>query len=101
MPLCVFCKNKIELSYKPGRNEECPHCKRAVHCCLQCKFYDKTAHHECREPQAEYVREKDQPNYCDYFVFEPQGGTVTDGTAGAAGSLDAARAKLDALFKKK
>jgi hypothetical protein len=37
-------------------------------CCFNCKFYDREAHHQCREPQAEWVRYKEKANFCSYFV---------------------------------
>lgn len=94
MPTCAFCQKKIELSEKPGRCDLCPHCDRDLHCCFQCLFYDANAHHECREPQADIVLEKDKANFCDYFIFDPQIQVKTE-------DKNAARAKLEALFKKK
>jgi uncharacterized OB-fold protein len=42
-------------------------------CCYNCKFYDRDAHHQCREPQAEWVRYKEKANLCSYFVPLPKG----------------------------
>lgn len=53
-----------------------------------------TAHHECREPTAEWVADKERGNFCGYF--EPFGGERTD----AADEVAFAKAKLEALFKK-
>lgn len=94
MPRCAFCQKEVELKEKPGRREVCPHCGRDLHGCYQCRFYDKSTHHECREPQADFVAEKDQGNFCDYFVFDPQIQVKTEDKAKA-------RTKLEALFKKK
>ena len=94
MPKCVFCQKEVGLAEKPGRSEECPHCGRDLHCCYQCRFYDVKAHHECREPQADFVAEKDKANFCDYFVFDPQIKVQTE-------DKEKARAKLEALFRKK
>ena len=55
-------------------------------------FYDKVAYHECRESQADLVRDKEIANFCDYF--EP---LVEKKEINAA---DMARKKLEALFKK-
>ena len=64
---CWKCKNEIEIVEKIGRSEMCPKCSSHLHCCFNCKFYDKLTYHECREPQAEWVKEKDSANFCDYF----------------------------------
>ncbi len=91
---CYFCHNEISLEGKPGRRETCSKCAAYLHCCRNCRFYDLNAHHQCREPQADFVKDKEMGNFCDYF--EP--GT----TAEVSGSDRAAEArkKLEALFKK-
>ena len=75
-----------------------PKCDADLHVCMNCRFYDTSAHNQCRETQAEWVRYKDQANHCDYF--EPLPGA---GRAGAGGrkpdAADAARKKFDDLFK--
>lgn len=90
---CVFCQKDVFVSERVGRRDVCSHCGRDLHCCYQCHFYDKNAHHECREPQADFVKEKDEVNFCDTFRFDPQIVVKTE-------DKEAARAKLDALFKK-
>ncbi|MFK7826658.1 MAG: hypothetical protein AB8G05_21130 [Oligoflexales bacterium] len=35
---------------------------------MNCIYYDAGSHHECREPQAEWVREKESGNFCGYFT---------------------------------
>ncbi|MBI4125149.1 MAG: hypothetical protein HY466_04385 [Deltaproteobacteria bacterium] len=94
MAPCAFCQREVVLTEKPGRREECPHCGRDIHCCYQCRFYDAKAHHECREPQADFVAEKDQANFCDYFVFAPQIRVKTE-------DKEKLKAQLNNLFKKK
>lgn len=32
-------------------------------------FYDEGKSNKCREPQSDYVKERDRANYCDYFRF--------------------------------
>ncbi len=90
---CAFCQTDVSVSERAGRRDSCPHCGGDLHCCYQCHFYDEQAHHECREPQADWVKEKDQANFCDYFRFDPQ--RVVKGE-----NKEAAKAKLEALFKK-
>jgi hypothetical protein len=87
-----------------------------------CVEYDTGVAKSCREPIAEEVRDKEHANFCDYFKPRPQAYTPRNeaeiaksrgaldalfgkspGTAPAAGSEspgDAARTKLDDLFKK-
>lgn len=95
MHICHACNKPLDLGREIGRRDECPNCGADLHACLNCRFYDRSAPKQCREPQADLVREKDKANFCDYFVF-------ADSTAGStAGDVTgAARKALDALFKK-
>ena len=65
---CWSCQKSEDLPEKPSRLDTCPHCNSFLHCCLQCKFYDKSSHNECREPQAEWVQDKKMANFCGYFM---------------------------------
>ena len=65
---CWNCKNEIREVTKIWRQETCPHCQAYLHCCLNCKFYDKFAHNECRESSSEWVNDKNTANYCEYFL---------------------------------
>jgi hypothetical protein len=95
MKACHACKNELALGREVGRRDECPHCHADLHCCLNCKFYDRAAPKQCREPLAELVREKGKANFCDYFVLadRPAQGAQA---AGAEGT----RKALDDLFRK-
>lgn len=92
MLVCFQCKKTIPLLGNVQRKEECPHCRSDVHVCKNCEFYDVKVYNECREPQAEVVREKDRANFCDYF--RPGGERPEED---AAAKL---RAAAEALFKK-
>ncbi len=70
MKTCYHCGNSFADDFKPGFREECPKCLRDVHVCYNCVFWDKTFSNECRETQAERVREKDKNNFCEYFSFK-------------------------------
>jgi len=61
---------------------------------VQCQFYDPSASNQCREPQAERVVIKDQANFCELFRLSRAEVSAKQSEA------EAARAKLDALFKK-
>ncbi len=90
---CHFCGAEIELSDKIFQKDECPKCRRDLHACLQCRFYDPKAHHECREPLADFVRDKEKRNNCTYFEFAGKGEQGSN--------MEEAKRKLEALFKKK
>ena len=76
-----------------GRREECPQCRSDVHVCKNCEFYDPKVYNECKETQAEVVRERDRANYCDYFTPKKNG-------AGGIDKAAALRDAAEALFKK-
>lgn len=95
MKVCYRCGRAVEVERTVGRTEACPQCDADLHCCLNCKFYDKLSHHECREPQAEPVADKEKGNFCDYFVFKDEPGPRSQ-----SGSSVSARQKLDRMFKK-
>lgn len=56
---------------KVTRNDFCPHCDMPLKCCYNCRFYDRDAHHQCAETQAEWVRYKEKANLCSYFTPRP------------------------------
>lgn len=94
---CYSCGAEVKLeSRRPGRGDTCAKCAAYLHCCRNCRFYDEKAHHQCREPQAEFVPDKAVGNYCDYFEAASQRG-LDKSAARAAES----RKKLEELFKPK
>lgn len=93
--ICYNCQTEIPLEAKVTRNATCPKCLAYLHCCRNCRFYDPNAHNQCREPQAEWVKDKEAANYCDFF--EP--GAV--GNVSRDSRKEAAKKNLDDLFKKK
>ena len=66
---CWKCGTEIQLaaSARVLKNDTCPSCDRDLHVCFNCRFYDFSAHNQCSETQAEWVRDKEKANYCDYF----------------------------------
>ena len=96
MKICYRCGREVKIDRTVGRTEPCPHCDADLHCCLNCKFYDKTAHNECRESQAEPVADKEKGNFCDYFAFKDSAGTRMK-----SDSAISAKEKLNQLFKKR
>lgn len=91
--VCFSCNKELSFSGKIGRREECPHCRADVHVCKNCEFYDPKVYNECRETQADVVKEKDRANFCDFF-------SPRKGGAGAVDKAAALRAAAEALFKK-
>lgn len=92
---CHHCGEKLSFLDRVGIREECPKCHSDVHVCKNCSFYDPKVYNECREPQAEVIREKDRANRCDYF--QARSGA---GGKGAPTKEDLMKA-AEALFKKK
>ncbi len=92
---CYRCGTEIVTENKIGRQDTCSQCGSYLHCCLNCRFYDRLAYHECREPQAEWVKEKDSGNFCEYFEARTASGAKKSSAA------DEAKKKLQELFGKK
>lgn len=90
--VCFSCNKELTIGAEIGRREECPHCRADVHVCKNCHFYDRNAYNECRETQADVVREKDRANFCDYFQLS------TGGKSNGPSKEDL-KAQAEALFK--
>jgi hypothetical protein len=91
---CYHCQREVDTKERIGRGETCPGCEANLRCCRNCLFYDTSYASACREPQAEPVVDKEAGNFCDFFVpGERQAQPAVAGTD--------ARARLEALFKKK
>lgn len=93
---CFSCGKELEFKDRVGLREECPQCHADVHVCKNCEFYDPKVYNECREPQAEVIREKDRSNRCDFFKPGTGGGS-----SAALDKKAAMKAAAEALFKKK
>jgi len=67
--ICWKCGTEIEVAGATRilSSDSCANCDYDLHVCRNCRFYDPNAHNECREPQVEWVRDKEKSNYCDYF----------------------------------
>jgi len=93
--LCHHCGRDIGDVERVGRRDACLQCGWDLHCCLNCTFYDRAYHNQCRETQAERQVDKEAGNFCEYFSF--RGGKAAKGNE----PQDDARKKLAALFGKK
>jgi hypothetical protein len=113
MPFCAFCDAELPPEFRVMRETLCPHCDAYLHACVQCRFYEPTLHNQCLEPEAEYVGDREKANFCDFFKLAgARGSGMEEGGRGdparGRGGKSAndtrardARAKLEALFKKK
>jgi hypothetical protein len=89
---CHGCGAILRIDGPVGRRTTCPECDADLHSCINCRHYDESAAHECREPQTEHVVDKVQSNACDLFQ-------LGDGASRRrAKSSRAARNQLAALF---
>jgi len=93
MAQCPFCAAQLSVSGRIPLKEECPKCTRDLHCCRACKHYDPALNNSCRETQAEWIADKDRPNFCDFFY-------LAERPVKLKGKEDLT-AKWDQLFKKK
>jgi hypothetical protein len=92
MTSCFACGAPVRIDGPVGRRATCPECEADLHACINCRHYDESAAHACREPHADHVVEKEASNACDLFQ-------LGDGASRRrAGGADAARRALAALF---
>jgi hypothetical protein len=109
---CYGCGATLAFDGPVGRRTTCPECDADLHRCLNCRHYDETAGHECREPQAERVVDKEGLNACDLFQLGDGASRRRRTNRQAKDALRAlfgegpsreedARDALDALFRKK
>lgn len=94
---CQSCGASVTLAEPIPRDSECESCHHDLRCCKNCRHYDTRYNNSCRETEAEPVEDKNRRNFCEFFSFNP---TPFAGAKQSNRAADA-RAKLDALFKKK
>ena len=93
MGVCFQCGEDVDTEGKVMRKDLCPSCHSSLHCCRNCRFHDRSAHNECREPAAEWVANKESANFCEFFE-------AGEGSASEAASSGGARDAFDKLFDK-
>jgi hypothetical protein len=93
---CWKCGETIQYptGSRVGNRDACPKCDADLHACRNCQFYDPGKHNQCTENQAEWVRDKEAGNYCDYF----SPGAILRAGNRSSPSSDAKK-KFDSLFK--
>ncbi|MGD2167018.1 MAG: hypothetical protein PVF63_02860 [Gammaproteobacteria bacterium] len=90
---CYYCGSSLAAAM-PGRLEECANCGKYIHVCRMCACYDpRETSKQCREDDAEEVRDKQAANFCDYFRLA---GNAFDAAGIRADT--AARSQLADLF---
>jgi hypothetical protein len=94
--VCYHCGGEIKIEGYISRMAECPNCAADVHCCLNCENYDPAAYNRCREPQAEWVSDREKANFCDYFTPNRLMPSSNRGLTAA----EEARRAFENLFKK-
>jgi len=94
---CWKCGEAVPLAAgaRVGTRDACSRCGADLHSCRNCDFYDPSKNNHCSEPQAEWVRDKEASNYCDYY--RPHGARA--GGVRSASPAASAKQKFDSLFK--
>jgi hypothetical protein len=92
---CWKCGELIDISagQRVSSRDECRRCGADLHSCRNCRFYDPSKQQQCAEPQAEWVRDKEAANYCDYF--QP----ATLSSAASPSGREDIKKKFNALFR--
>jgi transcription initiation factor IIE alpha subunit len=90
---CHKCSGELVFEVKMQRTDMCPHCGADLHCCKNCEYHDPGAHNQCTETIAEYVSDRHRANHCTHLKFKSGERESVD--------KDSAKAKLEALFKKR
>lgn len=95
---CWTCGNEqvfdVKVGVKVGRRDSCPHCAADLHVCKNCRLYDPNIHNMCREPEANFIRDREVANFCAHFDFADRD------AAPLQENVDKAKARLEDLFKK-
>lgn len=97
MKVCHYCQKVIEVGRVLSRRATCPHCESDLYCCLNCALYSEYAPNKCKEPQSEYVSDRERANFCDFFTFAE---AQPEDKALQRDRLEEARRKFEALFRK-
>ena len=94
MKRCSACGKELSDRRKVGRSETCGQCGADLHVCKNCEYWDPGAHNQCREKITEFIPDREQANFCTFFLFK-------NGEPGTNQPELQAKAKLAALFAPK
>lgn len=78
---------------QPAVKAYCEKCSAYLHCCVNCRFHDKSRHNECRIGTTEWVGDREGANFCDEFEFKD-----SEAGTGVTGQGAKAKSELDSLF---
>lgn len=94
---CFACnaETAVAAGERVGFRDVCARCGADAHVCRNCAQHDPSAQNECREPQAEWVSDRERANRCEWFVAGGAGGGVV------ARERENAKGAIEDLFKKK
>ena len=90
---CFRCGASLRaLSLPLSRRDQCPQCSADLHVCKMCVYFDAAVPRQCREDGAEDVKEKERPNFCDWFkpstaAFDPDRKSQADASEEALSAL--------------
>jgi hypothetical protein len=100
MKACARCGTELDPKLEVFRTTACASCRADLHCCINCNFYQKGAHWDCRETISEQVVDKERGNFCDFFRFAETrpGGKGNAGKSGSGKSGAGARKDFNKLF---
>lgn len=88
---CYKCLEDLVFEVKIGRRDTCPNCGANLHSCRNCRFWNPSVHNQCTEVKAEFIRDREDGNFCGFFQFRVVGEDVS-------AEANAAKSKLEALF---
>ena len=93
MAHCYFCNSSLPEDISIYRTSTCPSCGKDLKICRNCKFYSPGSHWDCRETISEPVRDKENANFCDFFVL-----SISKKTSADSDKIKKARSQFDSLF---
>ena len=94
MKRCYKCGEPwVSEKKQPAVKEYCETCSAYLHCCLNCRFHDKSRHNECRIGTTEWVGDREGANFCDEFEFRD-----AEGVSGVSGAAGKGKEELDSVF---
>lgn len=88
---CYKCLEDLVFEVKIGRRDTCPNCGANLHSCRNCRFWNPSVHNQCTEVKAEFIRDREDGNFCGFFQFRVVG-------EDASAEANSAKSKLEALF---
>ncbi|MGM0439729.1 MAG: hypothetical protein ACQEP8_01275 [Chlamydiota bacterium] len=66
--LCWKCGyNNSDIENKIGYRSVCQQCSAWQHVCVNCKYYRPGAPNDCRAPDTEPIRDREEVNFCEEF----------------------------------